>query len=898
MKNNFKKIILILLFSFIFISKAISDDFIFDISELEITENGNIYNGINGGKVSTDNGIVITSESFKYNKFTSLLESKGNAILVDTIKNITIKSEQIFYSKNKELAYTMGESSAVSNDGIEINANEFFKYNKLSSILEAKGDVKVNDKIKNIKIESDNIFYFKNEDKFTTKGKTKVNVEDKYFMDTSNLVLLRKDMLLSSKYKTIVTDTFDNLYTLNDFNYLIKDKILKGDKVELITNYLKDNSDKYFFNTGFFNFNNEKFIAKDVKIEFYKEMFDEEDNDPRLKGVSGYGDEFNTYLQKGTFTTCKNDDKCPPWIIESENVKHDKIKKQIIYKNAWLKLYDIPVAYFPKFFHPDPTVIRQSGFLRPRLENSDLLGQAINIPYFYVISDDKDITIKPRIYDNDKYILQNEYRQKTQNTNTIADFSYLKGYTTRVEGDTRDSRTHFFTNTIRKLNLENFLTSDLEIQFQKTSNDTYLKAFALPSPLLKGDTSVLETFVKIDLGNENYDFMGSFYQYETLSGLNSDRFQYILPSYSFTTSFEYAELEGDFNLSSYGNNTLKNTNNMRSSIINDLNYTTLSKYSDFGIETNYGVYTKNLNAIAKNDDKYKTSPQSEFMSGYMFDMSLPLFKENSDTLSTLKPKLNLRFSPHDMKNHKNSGGKISAGNIFSFNRLGLSDSMEDGTSLTFGIDYKREEKIKESNDKEKTAKDVLDFFELKLATVIRAKEEKNIPTTSTINKKNSNIVGAINYSSSEYLSLNYDFSIDNELKAFEYNSIDAELTYNNFSTTVKFLEETGVIGTAHILQNSFRYDFFNNNSLEFNTRRNKEINLTEYYDLVYEYKNDCLTARVEFKKQFYNNADIKPLEELYFSITIVPLGTFSPEPIIPKSVFNEDLKNILREVTE
>ena len=101
MKNNFKKIILILLFSFIFISKAISDDFIFDISELEITENGNIYNGINGGKVSTDNGIVITSESFKYNKFTSLLESKGNAILVDTIKNITIKSEQIFYSKIK-----------------------------------------------------------------------------------------------------------------------------------------------------------------------------------------------------------------------------------------------------------------------------------------------------------------------------------------------------------------------------------------------------------------------------------------------------------------------------------------------------------------------------------------------------------------------------------------------------------------------------------------------------------------------------------------------------------------------------------------------------------------------------------------------------------------------------
>ena len=114
MKNNFIKIILILLLSVIYTSKVISDDFIFNISELEITENGNVYNGINGGKVTTDNGIEITSDNFKYNKLTTLLESSGNAILFDKIKNITIASEQIFYLKNKELAYTIGKSSAVN----------------------------------------------------------------------------------------------------------------------------------------------------------------------------------------------------------------------------------------------------------------------------------------------------------------------------------------------------------------------------------------------------------------------------------------------------------------------------------------------------------------------------------------------------------------------------------------------------------------------------------------------------------------------------------------------------------------------------------------------------------------------------------------------------------------
>ena len=42
-----------------------------------------------------------------------------------------------------------------------------------------------------------------------------------------------------------------------------------------------------------------------------------------------------------------------------------KEKKLIYYKKAWLKIYDVPIMYFPKFFHPDPTVKRQSGFLTP-----------------------------------------------------------------------------------------------------------------------------------------------------------------------------------------------------------------------------------------------------------------------------------------------------------------------------------------------------------------------------------------------------------------------------------------------------------------------------------------------------------------------------------------------------
>ena len=69
------------------------------------------------------------------------------------------------------------------------------------------------------------------------------------------------------------------------------------------------------------------------------------------------------------------------------------------------------------------------------------------------------------------------------------------------------------------------------------------------------------------------------------------------------------------------------------------------------------------------------------------------------------------------------------------------------------------------------------------------------------------------------------------------------------------------------------YSFDGRNSLTFRRRENKKLDLTEYYNLIYEYKNDCLIAGIEYNKQFYSDADLKPEEKLFFSITIVPFGT-------------------------
>ena len=68
--------------------------------------------------------------------------------------------------------------------------------------------------------------------------------------------------------------------------------------------------------------------------------------------------------------------------------------------------------------------------------------------------------------------------------------------------------------------------------------------------------------------------------------------------------------------------------------------------------------------------------------------------------------------------------------------------------------------------------------------------------------------------------------------------------------------------------------FDENNFLSFNTRRQRKIDFTEYYDLIYEYANDCLTAGIKYKKTFYQDRDYKPTQDILFTLTIFPLTTY------------------------
>ena len=742
----------------------------------------------------------------------------------------------------------------ISNNQI-IEAKQF-AYNKIDLRLKLIGNVKITDSLKNIIINGSKIDYYENEQKFVTEGPVKINIDDKYIIDSNNLTYFKNTEHFFSKSKTFLKDMSGNIFELQNFDYFkLKEKV-RGKKVKFTDNQLNE----YLIEDALINLASNEIIGKELIIDFQNSVFGNKENEPRIKGNKIYSNQNITTVSKGVFTTCKKTGDCPPWTMKASEVTHDKKKKIIYYKDAWLNVYDVPVLYFPKFFHPDPTVKRQSGFLIPKISDTTSLGSALEIPYFKVIADNQDLTFKPRIYVDKSMILQSEYRLVNKKSSHIFDFS-LFGSGNKSILSSSDRKNHFFSNSIFERDFIKFDDSQIEINIETTSNDTYLKTYKVESPLIKNKTS-LNSYVNLELNNENTYIKSSLESYEDLSKNKNERFEYVYPNIEILKSIDInPDYKGNLNFDVNGYQKKYGTDSFDSVLINNLEFQSFDYILDSGLKNNFNIFLKNVNSNGDNSSDYRDKTNNKLLGSFIFESAYPLKKENSNYTSFLKPIVSLRYSPTETKNIKNSDRRIDINNIFSQNRISSNETMEGGQSLTIGNEYRL-------TDKE----NIDEYLFLSIGSVFRDQENEDLPTNSTIGQKSSDIVGNAKFSPNKYFNINYDFSLDNNLDTSNYDSIKSTFSVNNFVTSFEYLQEENVIGKKSYIQNDTSFNFNKSNSVGFSTRKNKETNITEFYNLIYQYKNDCLTAGIEYNKEYYDDNDLKPQEQLLFTITIMPFG--------------------------
>lgn len=128
-------------------------------------------------------------------------------------------------------------------------------------------------------------------------------------------------------------------------------------------------------------------------------------------------DENIEVLTKAIYTPCDicakdGSNRTPTWSIAADRVVRDKKRRIVYYRNARFRLFGVPVAYLPVFWHADPQAARASGSLVPRASVSDRRGASYEQPYYWAISPSMDLTISPQFNTKVAPFLNAEFRRR------------------------------------------------------------------------------------------------------------------------------------------------------------------------------------------------------------------------------------------------------------------------------------------------------------------------------------------------------------------------------------------------------------------------------------------------------------------------------------------------------
>ncbi len=768
--------------------------------------------------------------------------------------SIQIQAKNITLDKDQITSIFKDQVIVKSND--KIIESDYVKYNKKTGFLIIKENVKAKDSNNNI-IETQYAEYYENKKIFISKGVTKFTSSENYVILSEDLFFDNANKIIKSKKPTEIIDQDNNKIFLENFEYSISDSIFKSVGLVKIEDKLNNS---YEFSQIYIDTKKKEILGTDIKAFINQDDFKvNKNNKPRIFSNSIKIKDKNTTFNKSIFTICdyREGDKCPPWSVQASKMLHDSEKKTIYYDNAVIKVYDFPIFFLPRLSHPDPSVKRRSGFLPPSISNSKNLGNGFAVPYFFDLGEDKNFTLINKFYVRENPLFLGEYHQAFKNSNFLADFGYTEGYKKTSLTKEEGSKSHLFTKFIKNFQGNDGSENIFSFSTQKVKKNKYLKLYKIKSNLVDYNKDVLENNLDFTHESEDIFFGLRANVYETLKDDYNDKYEYILPEVTLDKNLFSKEKLGTLDLQTNLKFHNYDTNKFENFITNDFDWASNDIFFKSGLKTQILGKIKNINYETKNVDIYKKDPTSEVYGALGFLTEVYLEKEKNGVKSSIVPKFLARYSPGSMRK-ESTGSRLNSINSFSLNRLENNYNFETGLTGTFGFDYKLE-----STDKK---------LDLSVAQIVNQKENKKMHSKTSLDEKLSDLVGNANLKLGNNFNLNYEFSLDQNYKEFNFNEISTSMNFGPSKIDFGFLQEKKHIGNQEFFTTKFNYENKENGLFSFEVKRNLITNSAEFYNLSYEYINDCLRAGLVYRREFYNDSELEPENSLLFKITLTPFG--------------------------
>ena len=565
-------------------------------------------------------------------------------------------------------------------------------------------------------------------------------------------------------------------------------------------------------------------------------------------------------LDRAVYSPCETCAKDPSrpllWQVKAVRVIHDADRQTVEYKDAWIEMFGVPVAYTPYLSHPDPTVKRRTGFLTPSIGGSNYFGTTLQTPYFWNIAPNHDLTLTPLFTTKQNVGLGAEHR-------FIGEKGEIKGKVSGAVDADNEVRGHIDMKS--RFNLTDTWRWGLDTQ--RSTDDTYTRLYRYSTP-----PTLTSRFYTEGFRGRNY-MVANGYAFQGLRP-NDDPGQapLILPSIDFAHVGEPSAGGGrtrlDANMLAFTRN--EGTDVRRLSVAPGWDLPYVGPAGDvykLSLTFRGDVYHVNDHVIPGQSGTF-TGTTGRIHPEAAFEWRYPFIRRHEGVSELFEPITSLVVSPYGgnlvkIPNEDSREVEFDETNLFTGRRYAGIDRVETGPRFNYGLRWG-------------VFGDKGGSTSVLLGQSVRVREDSTFDKGTGLENHLSDLVGRVNVRPLKHMNLDYRTRLDKDnFKPLRSEvsasvgpralSIGASYLFfeNAANSEIPTLEQLGLSASSQINRN-WRFNFSSLQDIQSNDLRMLMLSAV--------YEDECFIFSANARRSFFYDRELKPDDSIVFRLTFKTLG--------------------------
>ena len=669
--------------------------------------------------------------------------------------------------------------------------------------------------------------------------------------------------------------------------YLSANKIIKNDSeniilaqgsVEIQYNQIKIHSDSLQYNTkkkeiilegnvkilyenGSVVFADKAILNKNLKAGIIKRLGVLMSDESRLVASSAIkeSNQYKTVYKNISYSRCKNckNNKGTFWKINAKKATHLEKSKVILYEDVFLEVLNLPIFYFPFFYHPDPSVNRKTGLLSPSFSSSSVFGISYEQPVFLNLSANSDLTIGTKLTEKEGLLLKNSYRKNFSTGQLHLKTSATRGTKVRANEITKkENRGHVDINFAN--NIGNNFTVGANIK--RASDKSYLSRYELSD----GETLLTQNLF-LEKENTYSELSAQAFKFQSLSDdYLENNLPFIRPVlvYNWNNLWNSNRSRNWVSTIKFKSITKKNQNNTNALYIfnnTEKSYLANNILLKNAIDLDLDFYNSKFGT-----DNYKSVLR--FFPSFGLTASYPMINYKNKNSILLEPLTQIIYSVDDnnkgkIKNEDSLEVELLSSNLFEKNKYAGDDRKEHGFRINYGISLKFNDIGGSSNT----------FL---LGRSYREKKQEQFDIVSGFGENHSDIVGNYTMYLLDISELYYDFRVSDSFD-LNRNRVRTNFEIEDNKVNINYIQIKNFASRNNSDTEQISY------GLERKVFKNWKLSFTQNRDLAgarfstpfkstfgINFENDCAIISFNITRDKSYDIDIPSITNYNFNINL------------------------------